>query len=353
VDAALEGFDAAGAGAEISTYVDELSNWYVRRSRRRFWDGDPAALATLHESLVSLTQVMAPLTPFITERVWQDLVRSTDESAPDSVHLTDWPTSEIASVDEQLIEHVGLVKRLVELGRAARAASGVKTRQPLSRALVSASGWRELPDELRRELAAELNVQQIQPLDSAGDELVDVTAKANFRALGKRFGKGTPAVASAIAQADPQLLQQMMQLAGRAEVIVDGETVTVEPAEVIVTETPREGWAVHHDGGESIALDLTLSPELKRLGVARDMVRQVQEARKSSGLEVSDRITLRWSASGDARSAIEEHAGVIAAEVLATEINEDGTLVAGGAGVFNDPDSGVSFTVTRSVTPGT
>jgi isoleucyl-tRNA synthetase len=346
VDRALDGFDAAGAGSEIAAYVDELSNWYVRRSRRRFWDGDPQALQTLHEALSTLTLVMAPLTPFITERVWQDLVRATTPDAPDSVHLADWPNVDDAARDEQLLEQVALVRRLVELGRAARAASGVKTRQPLARALVSASGWKSLPDDLRQELASELNVQQIDPLSGSGDEPVDVTAKANFRALGKRFGQQTPKVAAAIAAADPVLLQQSLQMAGRGQVTVDGVNVTVEPDEVVITETPREGWAVHHDEGESLALDLTVTPELRRLGLSRDVVRQVQEARKGSGLDVSDRVRVTWRAEGELRDAIEEHAPAIASEVLALELSEAPELIA-GENVFTDDAIGLRFTVTR------
>ena len=348
VDAALDGFDAAAAGGEIATFVDDLSNWYVRRSRRRFWDGDPSALQTLHEALRALTLVMAPLTPFITERVWQDLICSTDPSAPRSVHLADWPTIDDGWLDSRLIDDMALIKRLVELGRAARASSGVKTRQPLSRALVSAAGWQQLPDELRRELATELNVQRIDGLGAAADEPVDVTAKANFRALGKRFGGQTPKVAAAIASADPVLLQQSLLLAGRAEVEVDGATVTVEPDEVVVTETPREGWAVHHDAGESIALDLTVTPELRSLGLARDVVRQVQEARKTSGLEVSDRISVVWSANGELRDAIIEHSESVAGEVLATEMVEGDVAAGEPPTVFTDQATGLRFRLERS-----
>ena len=201
-------------------FVDDLSNWYVRRSRRRFWDGDPNALQTLHEALASLTLVMAPLTPFITERVWQDLVRRPRRTAQQTPYT--WPTGRRSTpplVDEQLIEDVALVKRLVELGRAARATSGVKTRQPLSRALVSASGWGRLPDELRDELAAELNVQQIDLLGAAGDEPVDVSAKANFRALGKRFGQHDARGRTSHRGHRPAvMLQQSLLMAGRAEV---------------------------------------------------------------------------------------------------------------------------------------
>ncbi len=352
VDTALDGFDAAGAGAQIATFVDELSNWYVRRSRRRFWDGDDAALTTLHEAITALTLVMAPLTPFITERVWQDLVRTTTPGAADSVHLADWPAVDETVIDESLTVQMAQVKRLVELGRAARAASGVKTRQPLGRALVSAPGWEQMPGQLQAELSSELNVQRIESLGAAADELVSVSAKANFRALGKRFGQQTPQVAAAIAAADPTLLQQSLALAGRAEVEIDGERVTIEPDEVVLTETPREGWAVHHDAGESIALDLTLTAELRRLGLARDVVRQVQEARKASGLAVSDRIVLQWSASGELRKAIVEHSATIGSEVLATTLTE-GTETDEAVAAFADEELGLQFSLRRAQPPGT
>ena len=145
VDAALEGYDTQKAGRLLSAYVDDLSNWYVRRSRRRFWAGDPSALATLHECLYVVTLLMAPFTPFITERVWQDLFASTSDELPDSVHLASWPAVDGSLVDDDLAAQMATVRRLVELGRAARATSGVRTRQPLGRALVAAPGWDRLP----------------------------------------------------------------------------------------------------------------------------------------------------------------------------------------------------------------
>jgi isoleucyl-tRNA synthetase len=347
VDLALDGYDAAGAGAQIAGFVDELSNWYVRRSRRRFWDGDPDALLTLHEAISALTLVMAPMTPFITERIWQDLIRPTTEQASDSVHLADWPTADEHAIDEVLISQMALTRRLVELGRAARAASGVKTRQPLGRALVSAPGWEKIDPELAAELSAELNVQRIELLGDAEGELVSVTAKANFRALGKRFGKQTPDVAAAIGAADPHALQEALASSGRAEVVVDGNAVAIEPEEVVLTETPREGWAVHHEAGESIALDLTLTPELRQLGLVRDVIRQIQEARKTSGFDVADRITVTWAAEADLREAIATHAENISSEVLATSMTESDLPAAGGKGVFADDDSGFRFAVTK------
>ena len=322
VDAALEVFDTQRAGRVLSTFVDDLSNWYVRRSRRRFWDGDPAALATLHEALRIVTLCLAPFTPFITERVWQDLFRTTDPDAPLSVHLAAWPEPDSDVVDRDLGDQMALVRRLVELGRAARATSGVRTRQPLGRALISGAGWSLLPDDLRQQVAEELNVGSLESMadDSAG--LVDVTVKANFRSLGQRFGKQTPIVAAAIAAADPAALVSRLRV--EAPVLFGaGELGEVElgDEDVVVTETPREGWAVASDAGESVALDLYIDDALRRAGLAREIVRTLQEGRKVSGLDVSDRISVWWStADDDLRAALDEHAELIASEVLATSM---------------------------------
>ncbi|WP_432096675.1 isoleucine--tRNA ligase [Streptomyces sp. bgisy100] len=319
VTQALESYDTQRAGKLLSAFVDDLSNWYVRRSRRRFWQGDAAALRTLHESIETITRLMAPMVPFITERVWQDLVVPVTPDAPDSVHLTTWPTADTSLIDPALSSHMVLVRRLVELGRATRAESGVKTRQPLSRALVAASGFEALDAELRAQIAEELNVSGLAALSEVGGSLVDTTAKANFRALGKRFGKGTQPVAKAIAGADAAALSVALR-EGTASVEVDGETVSLSPEEVIITETPREGWSVASDSGATVALDLEITPELRRAGLARDAIRLIQEARKNSGLDVADRIALRWETADDeVRQALTDHRSLISDEVLATD----------------------------------
>ncbi|MFI6057004.1 isoleucine--tRNA ligase [Streptomyces sp. NPDC051286] len=319
VTQALEGYDTQRAGKLLSAFVDDLSNWYVRRSRRRFWQGDKAALRTLHEVIETVTRLMAPLTPFITERVWQDLVVPVTTDSPESVHLSSWPKADLAAIDPALSTQMALVRRLVELGRATRAESGVKTRQPLSRALVAASGFESLSPELHAQITEELNVSSLASLSEVGGSLVDTTAKANFRALGKRFGKGVQAVAKAVANADAAALSLALR-EGTASVEVDGETVTLTPDEVIITETPREGWSVASDSGATVALDLEITPELRRAGLARDAIRLIQEARKNSGLDVADRIAVRWTSTSPATvEALTEHAPLIADEVLALD----------------------------------
>ena len=314
VDQVLEQFDTQRAGRFIAEYVDDLSNWYVRRSRRRFWDADHAALSTLHHCLKVVTQVMAPFTPFITERVWQDLYTTADT---ESVHLSTWPAWSDDQISDTLRDQVDLTRRLVELGRSARAASGVKTRQPLQRALVAAPGWDSLPEGLQAQIRDEVNVLSLESL-SGTDELVDVSLKANFKTLGARYGKSTPDIAAAIAAADANSLVEALR-SGSATVLVAGVEQEIGPDDVVVTEVPREGWTVASDSGESLALDLALTPELIGQGIARDVTRLIQDARKSTGLDISDRIVVTWESSNEATvSALISHADLIASEVLAT-----------------------------------
>ncbi len=327
VHAALEEFDTQLAGRLLSNFIDDLSNWYVRRSRRRFWDGDLAALSTLHECLRTVTLLMAPFTPFITDRVWGDLF-AVHGNEPESVHLASWPQAQLSLVRPELSEQVALVRRLVELGRAARAESKVKTRQPLRRALVAAGGWSQLPADLLREITDELNVLSAVALDSSDSDLVEVSVKANFRELGKRFGKQTPIVAKSVAAANAAELVSAIRATGSFELTVDGETVTVTPDDVVITETPKQGWAVATDGGETVALDLTLDDELRRIGLARDVIRDIQEARKQRGFDVTDRISVEWAATGVTADAIREQATELAEEVLATSFIEVESLPA-------------------------
>lgn len=342
VSEALEAFDTQRAGSLLSEFVDDLSNWYVRRSRRRFWDGEPSALWTLHETIDTVTRLMAPMAPFITERVWQDLVVAAVPGAPESVHLAAWPSVDADVSDPGLVAAMRLTRRLVELGRGARSEAQVKTRQPLRRVLVPSGSFARLTDELVAEIAAELNVGAVESFASAGD-LVDHSAKGNFRALGKRFGKDTPKVAQAIADADAAALAASLAATGEATVDWAGGTV-VTADEVIVSERPREGWSVVNEQGETVALDLELTPELVRAGLVREVVRMVQDARKRLGLEVSDRISLTWAAGGELGEALRGASALVADEVLATSIVEGeptGTVV-------TDEELGLSFSVAKA-----
>jgi isoleucyl-tRNA synthetase len=324
VDLALENFDSQLAGSLLATFIDDLSNWYVRRSRRRFWDGDPVALNTLYFCLKNLTLLLAPMVPFISEHVWQSLIRVAQSNQPESVHLADFPISDAKRIDENLSASVSLSRRLVELGRSARAESGVKIRQPLSRALVSASGWEKISEEIKTHIADELNIQKLDGIHVAEADLVDVSVKANFRTLGTKFGAEVQDIAKAITEADHTLMVKHLRENKSFEINLKTasgkKVVSIDIDDLVVTETPRTGWSVASHAGESLALDLALTPELIQMGVVREVIRAVQEERKRIGLDISDRITVNWNAPEQIALAIIESEAEISSEVLATKM---------------------------------
>ena len=326
VDFALENFDSQTAGSLIASFIDDLSNWYVRRSRRRFWDGDESALNTLYFCLKNLTLLLAPMVPFISEHVWQTLIRVAESDQPESVHLSNFPKSSAELIDDGLSASVSLSRRLVELGRAARAESGVKIRQPLSRALVSAPGWELISDEIRTHISEELNILQLDGIHVAGKDLVDISVKANFRTLGTKYGADVQAIAKQISSTDAVAMVKQLRVSNNYDLTVDvlgsSKIFTIDIDDLVITETPRTGWSVSSHNGESLALDLELTPELVRLGLIREAIRAIQEERKNIGLDVSDRIIVTWSAPKELADAINSAQNEISAEVLATKMNQ-------------------------------
>jgi isoleucyl-tRNA synthetase len=338
VDAALEDFDSQIAGRALARFIDDLSNWYVRRSRRRFWDGDVAALGTLHECLVTLTQLLAPLVPFITEQVWQELVIPADSKQPASVHLSNWPAVNAAAIDTELAAQVALTRRIVELGRATRAESGIKIRQPLGRALIAASGWATLPEAMREQIADELNVQTLQDIATADGDLVDISVKANFKSLGAKFGGAVQEIAKAIVATDATVLVKTLRSTGTTTV----DTWEIALDDLVVTEVPKSGWSVSSHDGESVALDLELTPALIAAGNVREVIRFIQERRKSDGLDISDRINVTWNATDEMAAAIESDLGHISGEVLALSMTRDDGLV------IKDTEIGVEVVLVKA-----
>ena len=337
VDAALEDFDSQVAGRALARFIDDLSNWYVRRSRRRFWDGDVAALGTLHECLVTLTQLLAPLVPFIAEHVWQELVIPADSAQPASVHLSNWPVVNQGAIDSELGAQVALTRRIVELGRATRAESGIKIRQPLGRALIAASGWSTLPEAMREQIADELNVQTLQDIATADGDLVDISVKANFKSLGAKFGGAVQEIAKAIAASDATLLVKTLRSTGSTT--VGSWEIALE--DLVVTEVPKSGWSVSSHDGESVALDLELTPALIAAGNVREVIRFIQERRKSDGFDISDRIAVTWNAQEDIAAAIEAEIAHISDEVLAISMKRDAAMA------FADTEIGVEVVLVK------
>jgi isoleucyl-tRNA synthetase len=334
VDAALDGYDVSTATRRLERFVDDLSNWYVRRNRRRFWKAatdDPAdkaaAYHTLHTCLVTVAGLLAPFTPFLADRLWHDLVVTQDPDAPVSVHLTDFPAAADDWRDADLQAAMATARRVTELGRQARNDSGVKVRQPLARALVTVpeterAGVALLLDDI----ADELNVRTIGLSDGTGD-LVERAVKPNFRALGPVFQKDAPQVGNALKDLDPVTADRVaaeLAATGAATIIAGGREVTVSADMVEIVETPRTGWALAREGGTSFALDTALTGELRLEGAARELVRAVNDLRKAAGLALDDRIALRLEVTPAALDADLAAAGLydlVAREVLATRID--------------------------------
>ena len=338
VDRAYSEFDSQSAGKALASFIDDLSNWYVRRSRRRFWDGDVAALATLHESLRTLTQLLAPMIPFIAESAWQELVRVAEPDAALSVHLTDFPTSDSSLINPLLNSHVAMTRRVVELGRAARAESAIKIRQPLQRALISAQGWAGLPPEMREQISDELNVIELADIADADGNLVDISIKANFKSLGAKYGKSVQDIAKLLSATEPA--QLVARLRKGESVLIEGFSIELE--DLVITEVPKSGWMVASNDGESVALDLTLTPELISAGHIREVIRAIQERRKSDGFEISDRIAVEWNSPAEFVSTITQGNEHISREVLATSFihNQELTLT--------ENEIGFTFTISKA-----
>ena len=321
----LDGYDAYGATLSVEPFLDDLSNWYVRRSRRRFWksekDADKnGAYATLYRVLTTLCRLLAPIVPFVTEVMYQNLVRSVDPAAPESVHHTDWPETDAAVRDPGLLAQMSLARRIVTLGHSGRAGRNIKLRQPLSRALVHlGTGAEGLGDELISLVQGELNVKEVVFVASA-DELVTYRLLPNNRILGPRFGKQFPALRMALAELDPVAAVQRIRSGRPLMLDVEGE-VQLLPEEVLVQELPQEGLAVASERGLTVAMEAVITPELQAEGLAREVVRRVQTLRKDAGFDLDDRIITSYEAEGELAEAIEVWRNDIASETLSIRIS--------------------------------
>ena len=328
----MDGFDCTQAARAIADYTEELSNWYVRLSRRRFWDGDRAALETLRFCLGETAKMLAPFTPFIADEMYANLLfgeetalrKPVDEwtsDDPDSVHLCDFPDVEEGLIDPQLEAGMDAVRRTVELGRAARAQAKVKLRQPLRKAVVVASdAEREAIERLADVVASELNVKELDFVQTEA-ELVSYRVKPNYRSLGPRFGKSMPQVAAAVEALDAAAVADALERGEEVGIQVDGKDHTLAADDVSLVMEPLEGYQVEAEAGHAVALELDLDDELRREGLAREVVRAVQEARKQAGLDVSDRIALALGGDEELLAAAREHEAYIAGETLATSVD--------------------------------
>ncbi|MEE8391084.1 MAG: DUF5915 domain-containing protein, partial [Anaerolineae bacterium] len=321
----LDNYDAYGATLAVEPFLNDLTNWYVRRSRRRFWkseqDADKnSAYATLYQVLTTLCRLLAPLVPFVTEVMYQNLVRSVDSSSPESVHHTDWPEVDSAVADEELLTRMALARQVVAFGHSARNSKNVKLRQPLASALIHIeSGTGELGDELLNLVQDELNVKQVTFVDDASD-LVTYRLLPDNKVLGPRFGKQFPAVRAALAAQDPLAAVQRLRADLPLQLEIEGKNVELIPEQVLVREEPQAGLAVASERDVTVGVDVVITPELVAEGLAREVVRRTQNLRKKAGFNLDDRIVTTYQAEGELAEAIEGWRDFIAAETLSVEL---------------------------------
>ncbi len=313
VTTSLDGFDALAAANALDRFVDDLSNWYVRRSRSRFWrdpEGSGEAHATLHECLVTVATLLAPFTPFVAD----ELFRNLSGPGAESVHLADWPTPDESALDEELEHRMAHARAIVSLGRSAREDARVSVRQPLARALVVTD--EPLADDVVAEVEGELNVKQIE-LVADLEGLLDYTVVPNFRALGPRLGPRLPKVQAVLGELDGATARQALEDRGRLLIELDGESVELGPEDVEIRAVHHEELAIAQEGRLAVALDLALDDQLRAEGRARALARALNEARKHAGLELADRVGVVIAGQGPIVEAARQHGEWIAGEVLA------------------------------------
>ncbi|MEM7334143.1 MAG: DUF5915 domain-containing protein, partial [Chloroflexota bacterium] len=326
VRAALDKYDSEKACGILEEMLDDLSNWYVRRSRRRFWKSEAdtdkdAAYMTLYQVLVRFSRLMAPFMPFATEAIYQNLVASLDDGSPASIHHTLYPDADADGLNRELLDKMRLAITTASLGRAARSSMDIKLRQPLATARVNVGSQQQEADleELAHVLAEEMNVKSIEIVSEVG-ELVSYKLLPNNRVLGPKFGKQFPLVKKALDALDASEAARQLQSGEGLTIEVEGNSITLTQDDVLVQTESKGDSAVASEKGVTVAVDINLTPELLQEGFARDVVRHVNNMRKESGLEISDRIELAYSATGDVAAAFANFGGYISEETLSESV---------------------------------
>ena len=321
----LDKFDLTQASRAIQDFTDDLSNWYVRRSRERFWVGDMGqdkinAYMTLYTALEVTSRLIAPFVPYLAEEIYQIVVKTTNDEAPLSVHFCKYPEVKEEYVNEDLVEAMADLIDVVQLGRAARNDSGIKNRQPLARLLVN--GVKPFDEELTAVLKDELNIDEVEYIDSF-EAVTSYNFKPQLRTLGAKLKSKLPATREALAHVDGDKAYKEVKETGQLALDVNGETIVLDEADLIIEEESAKGYQLEQSDEVTVALDLSLDEDLISRGYVREIISKVQNMRKDSGFEVTDRIKLYYKATSEVEAAIEKYAEDIKADVLALElINE-------------------------------
>ena len=315
----LDRYRITEAAREMGEFVDELSNWYVRRCRDRYWGSEMTqdkidAYMTLYTVLETMARLTAPFTPFMAESIYQNLVRSVDQNAPESVHLTRFPQADESRIDRELEEHMKSALDIVVLGRACRNTAGIKNRQPVAKLFVS--GVDQLPESFADVIRGELNVKEIE-LGASSSEFITYLIKPQLRTVGPKYGKVLGQIKAHLAQADGKAICDAVQGGGTYEFSAGDTAVVLSEEDLLIQPTQKEGYAAESQGELTVVIDITLTPELIREGYVREIISKVQTMRKEAGFEVTDHIALSVSGNCKIEEIVRENEREIASEVLA------------------------------------
>ena len=327
VDANMAAYKIPESGKALQAFTDDLSNWYVRRSRTRFWakgmEQDKInAYMTLYTSLITLSKLAAPMIPFMTEEIYQNLVRSIDSDAPESIHLTDYPVADESMIDPELEENMDHVLKIVVLGRAARNESGIKNRQPIARMMVKAPY--EIPEFYQEIITEELNIKKVEMTDDA-DSFISYTFKPQLKTVGPKFGKLVGGIRKALTEIDGSAAMKELNEEGTLTLDINGVSVVLSRDDLLIDMAQSEGFETQSDGKVTVVLDKKLTPELIEEGFVRELISKIQTMRKEAGFEVMDRIRLYVSGNERLEKIIRDNSGTIGRDVLADDFTIGGT----------------------------
>ena len=327
VDANMAAYKIPESGKALQAFTDDLSNWYVRRSRTRFWakgmEQDKInAYMTLYTSLITLSKLAAPMIPFMTEEIYQNLVRSIDSNAPESIHLTDYPVADESMIDPELEENMDHVLKIVVLGRAARNESGIKNRQPIARMMVKAPY--EIPEFYQEIITEELNIKKVEMTDDA-DSFISYTFKPQLKTVGPKFGKLVGGIRKALTEIDGSAAMKELNEEGTLTLDINGVPVVLSRDDLLIDMAQSEGFETQSDGKVTVVLDKKLTPELIEEGFVRELISKIQTMRKEAGFEVMDRIRLYVSGNERLEKIIRDNSGTIGRDVLADDFTIGGT----------------------------
>jgi isoleucyl-tRNA synthetase len=325
----LEQYDSERPGAAIQEFLEDLSNWYVRRNRKRFYstgmDSDKiAAYLTLYECLTTLLALLAPFVPFTSEELYQNLVRSVDSNAPFSVHLCDWPQCDETLIDERLTRETHLVMRVVGLGRAAREKAQIKVRQPLNALHVRVTNQdeEEALTRLKEQVLEELNIKQLNLL-SADNDMLAYTLKPQVKILGPKYGPLVQKILAKFKALDAHGANEaarQLQASGKLSFTLEGQQIELAASEVEVISTARPGFVATEENGYVVALETTITPELREEGLVRDLTHYIQDMRKKAGFKIEDHIALLLHTDQELAAILRRHQDALQAEILADSL---------------------------------